>query len=204
MALRESEDVSGRGRQRNKRGEGGKLREMILEAARSILEETGTESAITIRAVTRRAGIAPQSFYLQFGSLSELLLAQYEAGFVELHAALVSAVEGAQDPSERLSFLARAYIAYAIEHPGAYRSLMGTIGQPHTEWRQDDLPGMKTFALLRDAIPARHGDGSTDATDLHTTATLLWTHLHGTAILLIDRPTFPWPELDELIERIVQ
>jgi AcrR family transcriptional regulator len=190
-------------RQRNKRGEGGRLRALLVEAAQGILDETGTESAITIRAVTRRAGVAPQSFYLQFASLDDLLLALYEAGFEHLHAALASAVEYRPDPAARLSELAHAYIAYALEHRGEYRSLMGSIGQQHAEWHEEELPGMATLSLLREGLIARHPLSATDFGELTTATTLLWTHLHGTAILLIDRPSFPWPPIDELIEGVV-
>ncbi|WP_258534454.1 hypothetical protein [Streptomyces sp. PT12] len=46
-------------RARNRRGEGGRLREHIVDAAAALLDETGDERAITLRSVARRIGIAP-------------------------------------------------------------------------------------------------------------------------------------------------
>ena len=45
-------------RQRNRRGEGDRLREEIITAASQIIGETGDDSALTLRAVARRIGIA--------------------------------------------------------------------------------------------------------------------------------------------------
>jgi AcrR family transcriptional regulator len=64
---------TGARRARNRRGEGARLRNELVTAARQLLMTAERESDLSIRAVTRAAGAAPQSFYLQFGSLDELL-----------------------------------------------------------------------------------------------------------------------------------
>jgi AcrR family transcriptional regulator len=186
-------------RQRNKRGEGAKLRAMILDSAQSLLEESGDEASVTIRAVTRRAGIAPQSFYLQFPSLGSLLFAMYGTAFQALHDALVSAGNDAPDPHERLAVISRAYVDFALSNPGRYRALMSSRGVLHDEWDQNELPGAGTFALLRDAVAAARASEPGDAQALHVAATLAWTQLHGMSVLMIDRPTFPWPPVETLL-----
>ncbi len=98
-------------RQRNRRGEGAKLRGMIIDAARGLLEDDGSETAVTIRAVTRRAGIAPQSFYLQFESLDALLFALYEQAFDGLHGAFHDALAPLVDPDARLRAVTCTYPA---------------------------------------------------------------------------------------------
>ncbi|MEK8172669.1 TetR-like C-terminal domain-containing protein [Streptomyces sp. M19] len=52
------DDASTQPRVRNRRGQGGRLREEIVTAAVGLLDETGEESAITLRSVARRVGIA--------------------------------------------------------------------------------------------------------------------------------------------------
>jgi AcrR family transcriptional regulator len=190
--------ASAAGRQRNKRGEGTKLRELILDSAQAVLRESGVESAVTIRAVTRRAGIAPQSFYLQFPSLSNLLFALYDTAFQALHAALVSAGKDVGDPNARLTAISAAYINFAVSNPGPYRALMSSSGTLHDDWDQNQLPGAETFALLADAVGSAE-PSHYDAEGLRVRTTLLWAQLHGIAILMIDRPTFPWPPVDALL-----
>ena len=43
-------------RRRNRRGEGGKLREEIIAAAVELLDEGGDERAVTLRSVARQSG----------------------------------------------------------------------------------------------------------------------------------------------------
>ena len=186
-------------RQRNKRGEGVKLRKMIIDAAEALLEESGSERAVTIRAVTRKAGIAPQSFYLQFPSLSSLLFALYQRGFEALHARLISATDSVTDPKSQLWAASMAYVDFALENSGAYRTLMSSHGAQHPDWNPEKLPGTDTLTLLRDLLQAADKTIGQNPADLHIETTLLWTQLHGIAILMIDRPTFPWPPVRDLI-----
>jgi AcrR family transcriptional regulator len=51
-------------RVRNRRGQGGRLRTDIVTAAAELLDEAGTEQAVTLRAVARRIGIAAPSIYV--------------------------------------------------------------------------------------------------------------------------------------------
>ena len=34
--------------------------------------------------------------------------------------------------------------------------------------------------------------------------TLAWAAVHGTVCLRIDRPNFPWPPLDEMVDGLIQ
>ena len=47
------------GRSRSPRGQGEQLREEILEAAQSLLMETASEDAVSIRAVADAVGVTP-------------------------------------------------------------------------------------------------------------------------------------------------
>ena len=71
-------------RTRNRRGEGARLREDILAAATALLDELGTEEAVTLRAVARRAGITAPSIYSHFPDRQAILLAVVRDAFTEL------------------------------------------------------------------------------------------------------------------------
>lgn len=53
-------------RQRNPRGEGGRLREDLLAGAQRNLERTGSEDRPTLRAMAREVGISAPSIYAHF------------------------------------------------------------------------------------------------------------------------------------------
>jgi hypothetical protein len=45
----------------------------LVEAATRLMATDGREDQVPVRAVARRAGVAPQSFYLHFATIDELL-----------------------------------------------------------------------------------------------------------------------------------
>ncbi|WP_327144488.1 TetR/AcrR family transcriptional regulator [Nocardia sp. NBC_01327] len=186
-------------RSRNRRGEGARLRDELVAAASTLLEDLDGQEALSLRAVARAAGIAPQSVYLHFADRRELLTAVYQVRFTELRATLESARNAVPESAagERLSAVCRAYVEYGTRHPGHYRVLFGTAGTPGWEPSAGQLPGLPTLQLLVDAAAAC---GSADPT---ATATCLWAGMHGLITLRQDRPSFPWPALDTLVDTMV-
>lgn len=189
-------------RTRNRRGEGGRLRVELIDAARRLLMTAERESDVSIRAVTRAAGSAPQSFYLQFGSLDDLLYEVYSIEFGFLREALAAAAAAAGDPAAALLAVSRVYCAYAAEQPGRYRLLTGVRGQAHEQWTVSGMPGRPAFEVLQQTVTAALDAAGSDA-DPFLTAATLWASLHGIVTLRIDRPAFPWPALDDMIGGLV-
>jgi len=189
-------------RPRNRRGQGGRLREELIEAARRLLATAEQEADVSIRAVTREAGAAPQSFYLQFTSLDELLYAVYTVEYQQLRQAMAHAASRVPDPQARLAAVCTAYCEYAQERPGRYRALTGIRGQPrHPGWDGQPLPGAPAFAMLRDTVAEALAAAGSPA-DPFLAACTLWASLHGLVTLRAARPAFPWPPLAEMITSI--
>jgi AcrR family transcriptional regulator len=187
-------------RARNRRGEGGRLREELIEAARRLLAAAQQESDVSIRAVTREAGAAPQSFYLQFASLDELLYAVYAVEYEGLRHAMARAAGQARDPRARLVAACTAYCQFAQEQPGRYRALTGVRGQPsHQDWENRPLPGAPAFAMLHETV-AQALTAAGSPADPFLAATTLWAALHGLVTLRASRPAFPWPPLADMID----
>lgn len=187
-------------RRRNKRGQGGRLREEILDAAHALLVETGSEASVTIRGVARQAGIAPQSCYLQFTTRDDLLWALYGREFERLRTVLEQAADDSEPPLERLRSRSRAYCAYALDEPGAYALLFQTRGVAEHAW-EGLLPGKATIDLWVETVAACL-DADRDA---YRIATDLWAALHGSVTLRRDLPAFAWPAAqEENIDRFIR
>jgi len=203
-------------RVRNPRGQGSRLRGELIAAARQLLSGAAAESELTIRAVTRTAGVHPQAFYLHFDSLGQLLYAVYTAEFAELTKALEAAAFTAVPGEPALRAMCHAYARFALAQPARYRLLMTVPGQPHPDWDPQQLPGSPALRLLADALAAcqptqpdrtaasgadpdagrdRHGPGEC--------AVLLWASLHGLVSLRIARPAFAWPPIEQLVNSSV-
>ena len=186
-------------RARNRRGDGGRLREELVAAARRLLSTAQREAEISIRAVTREAGAAPQSFYLQFASLDELLYVVYELEYDELRQVLASAAGGERDPQASLLAVCAAYCKFGQEHPARYRALTEVRGQPrHDGWAGRPLPGAPAFAVLLDAV-TRAAAAAGSAADPFLAAATLWAALHGVVSLRASRPAFAWPPLADMV-----
>src|SRR5262252_4336768 len=89
-------------RERNRRGEGGKLRADILAGATSLLEQTGSEEAVTLRAVAREVGISAPSIYAHFADREAIVDAIVDTAFADFNVAVRAAIAGVPDPVERL------------------------------------------------------------------------------------------------------
>jgi AcrR family transcriptional regulator len=189
-------------RARNRRGEGARLRDELIAAARALLAAANSESDLSIRKVTQAVGVSPQAFYLRFATLDELLHAVYSAEFAELHAALEEAAAGLAPGEAALRAMCDAYVTFAAERPVPYGLMMGTKGALHEDWDPASLPGTPVLAMLTGALRAC-APGRDGALEPNAAVVLLWATLHGIVTLRDSRPTFPWPPLDEMVRSAV-
>jgi AcrR family transcriptional regulator len=193
-------------RRRNRRGEGGKLRDEIIAAAGEILDEEGDERAVTLRSVARRVGIAAPSIYPHFPDQPAIMLAVVRKEFDQLTATLRAAAEGGRDARQRLLAVCHAYLDLAGTHPERYRTMFGGLWVPalgESSITEEDLTGLGMPALqvivdaLRDCVTA----GQATSTDLFGDAVALWLGLHGLAHQRSVTRAFPWP--DDIADRII-
>jgi AcrR family transcriptional regulator len=101
-------------RRRNRRGEGGRLREEIITAASQIIGEARDDTALTLRGVARRLGIAAPSIYRHFTDVGELKMAVVQRSFAEFARARDAASGDGDDPAARLLARRRAYLRFAL------------------------------------------------------------------------------------------
>jgi AcrR family transcriptional regulator len=193
-------------RRRNARGSGQALRGEIVAAAREVLVEEGYESAVTLRGVARRVGIAPQSIYPHFGGPDEILQAVTVETFGQLGTFIAEAKQGIEVPRERLIAGCRAYIAFGIGNPNLYgllfrrnQLLRGEEPRPGGSGEQDNRdPDAGPFAYLMDGVRQCIADGSSDADDVLSTSVQLWAAMHGFVLLRGNGYQFPWPDLTKV------
>lgn len=200
---------TGRAHTRNPQGEGGRLRQAILDAASSILERTGSDDAVTLRAVAREAGITAPAIYAHFADRDELKFTVIADTFAEIAGSLRAAASTQAEPVARLRTLCHAYLDFAAERPHHYRVLFERhrrITGTSPDFAPVDVQtmvGADAFGVLRDATAACIGAGASTATDPTVAATRIWIGLHGQATLQASMPWFPWPDRTELADEIM-
>lgn len=184
---------------RNPRGEGDRLRATLLEAATELLAESEDPESVSVRAVTRRAGVSPTALYLHFENREELFRAVSEECFAELGAAMDAAGEGVEEPRDQLIAMGHAYLRFARERPGHYAVLFQRHITPKPEDDETKL-GMEVFESLV-AVVARCGVPEDEAFD-H--GVILWMGLHGRAAVASAMPDFPFPDEDRYVELLAE
>jgi AcrR family transcriptional regulator len=181
---------------RHRRGEGHRLRAEIIAAATGLLERSGTEEAISLRAVANAAGIATTSIYLHFDDREALLWAVAESQFGELDG-LMAASDPDAAPIERLRAAALAYCRFGLERPGPYRIMFGATRTPKQHRDFDDLPGAAAFERLHACVRELAPDES------FATTTAIWAALHGIVSLRATMQHFPWQSVAELVDVVI-
>jgi AcrR family transcriptional regulator len=185
-------------RQRNPRGHGERLREQLMDAAAEILREHGNAGAVSVRAVTARAGVSPTALYLHFAGVDELLSAVLERSFAELRRYLLAAESAHQgDADAQLMEMGRAYLAFAMEHPGHYATIFGPRTEP-VEAAIKPQAGEDAFGDLVRAVSRCLRDDR----DPHVVSASIWAEMHGIVTLRHAIPGFEWPSLEAMLEEV--
>jgi AcrR family transcriptional regulator len=199
-------------RPRNKRGSGARLHDDIVQAARTLLEQTGRNDAVTLRAVARVAGVTAPSIYAHFADRDEILLAVIERTFAELATALRPTAASPEPPVPALYSVCRAYLDFADQHPHLYRVLFERHHNAPDDTVQGHndvatMIGADAFEVLLHAVRACIEAGQSTESSAPAATIRAWVALHGMATLHASLPWFPWPPrenlLDEFITRVV-
>lgn len=213
-------------RSRSPRGQGQLLREDILRAAADLLEEGGSDQAVTLRAVARRAGIAAPSIYAHFADRDAIVVTLVREAFAALAGHLNAAASTDANPVGRLHTVCTAYLDFADTSPQRYRimfsgawnptmleedrtvGLDGVTGTPAVSASEDDqlVVGQEAFSVVLCALIDCVHAGRSASSDPFTDATALWVGLHGLAQLRPAAPLFPWPPqlADALVNRLAR
>jgi AcrR family transcriptional regulator len=190
-------------RSRNRRGEGGRLREEIVETAMRLVEGEGGARAVTLRAIAREVGIATTSIYSHFADVDEVMEAVTVKAFGELADLLGNAAAAETDPVARLRAVCHTYVALGAQHPRTYHLLFSEGPRSPAEKSADTTPGADAFHFLREGISACVAAGRSTSRDPDQDATALWTAMHGYVILQTGEPAAPSPPDDHLVDHLV-
>ena len=185
-------------RRRAPKGQGELLRERLIDAAMATLDEGHDVSELSIRGVTRRAGVSPTAFYLHFDDREELMLALLERGFTEFGQLIQQGADRGTNPQQRLMSACAAYIAFSREWPGRYRLLFAPdLEAEETPGGSAEVPtaGDAAFGDLVELITDYLG-GSRSPEQTQAVALGFWMGLHGYATLCGALP----PSVDDLTD----
>jgi AcrR family transcriptional regulator len=174
----------------------GDLRRALIDAAVAIIADLGAE-AFTLREAARRLGVNHRAAYRHFADKARLLAAVAEQGLTALieGARAEIATARASDPEARLVAMARAYVAFAAQHPAHFRVMFG----PRLDGGFDE-PLAEAYQLLEAEIRGAVG-AAVPAGEVSDAAIAYWSTLHGLASLVLMKRV----RAEELrVERVVR
>ena len=151
----------------------GDLRNGLLEAARGILEEQSL-SALTLRAVARKAGVSHAAPYRHFPNHEALLVELGLEGFAELREYIVEAAKVPGPESDRVATIGAAYMRFVAKRPAVARLMFGS-----------QLPNRDKFPALGVAADAI-GDEINIALHDAALGLAVWSAVHGLAMLVLE------------------
>ena len=174
-------NATGRLRKPRGRYHHGNLRQALVSRALRVIAEEGVE-ALSLRDLARRLGVSHAAPAHHFPDRTALLVALAGDGFVRLGAAL----SAAETPvaRERLAAAGRAFLGFALDHPGYFRAMFG----PHVA----ELPRAPEevvraaeagYGVIVRGVEGLVGAGDTRLPYLSFAA---WSFLHGAATLFLD------------------
>jgi AcrR family transcriptional regulator len=195
-------------RKRNPRGQGAHLRDEIIAGATAVLERTGSEDAVSLRAIAREIGIAAPSISRHFSDLTEIIDEVVAEELTGLYQAIVAVAGQSEEPLERLLRMSHSYVNYARTHPAGYRVLIGR--RYLDDWEDRNLTMERTapimaaaIALFSDAIQACVDAGDSESTNVPFDTFITWFSLHGIIAVPAAITSLEWPDDELLIEAAV-
>ncbi|MGB8347712.1 MAG: TetR/AcrR family transcriptional regulator [Ktedonobacteraceae bacterium] len=191
-------------RQKPKPYHHGDLRYALIQAGLEILAEGGS-AGLDLRKVARRAGVSHAAPYRHFADKQALIVAINEEGFRQLAQRIRATLREVPDDSlEQLQAIARAYVLFARENPWLMREMYSGLSIEREAFPSLQLASKGVFHIYAEVVKRGQEQGSIVEGDPAALAGVLWSVLHGVAILVIEnqmRPYADGPEGAEYVTR---
>ncbi len=190
--------------ERNPRGQGELLRARLVAAAIEMLDEGTDPAQLSIRAVTRRAGVSPTAFYLHFTNREALLTAMIDRCFTEFRDAVRAAAAEAADPAERLERAGLAYVDFAHRHPARYALNFVFMKPAEGDAPVKPAAADDSFNDLGALVLDYLAEDDPRRGEIDLVARGIWSGLHGYVSLRQTRTGIGWPDPQEFVQALAR
>lgn len=181
----------------------GNLKAALIEAGFRFLEGNSLDT-LSLRAIAKEVGVTPTAAYNHFADKMALMVEMKTEGFKCLDTFLQSHVNTIEDNDHdgKMRAIARAYIAFAFEHPGIFNLLFTWV--PDKEYITEELAESAACSetLLQETIAAALQNEGYQLNHYQTSIAAFssWSLVHGVTLLLkagvVDAVTncHQWPQ----------
>jgi AcrR family transcriptional regulator len=191
-------------RQKPKPYHHGDLRNALIQAGLELLVEGGAQE-LDLRKVARRAGVSHAAPYRHFADKQALIAAINEKGFQLLAEQIRSSLrEVSDEPVEQLSGVALAYVRFAQENSWLMREMFSGITIEREIFESLHTASKSVYRLYEEVIRSGQERGKIVDGDPTALAGVLWSVLHGLAMLIIENQMRPYADGPEGTERVTR
>lgn len=166
----------------------GRLKDALIEAARNLIEQRGPQG-FSLTEAARLVGVTPAAPYRHFSDREALMGEVARRGFDLFDARLRAAWNGGgPDPDSAFSRMGRAYLDFARQEPGYYRSMFThaqELEAPGASGGGPPAAAAQSFAALNEAAAAVLGARLRSDVDAGRLALEVWALSHGVATLML-------------------
>jgi len=191
-------------RQKPKSYHHGDLRNALIQAGLELLAEGGVQE-LDLRKVARRAGVSHAAPYRHFADKQALIAAINEEGFHLLAERIRSTLrEVSDEPVEQLLGVALTYVRFAKENPWLMREMFSGITIERETFESLHTASKSVYRLYAEVIRRGQERGKIVDGDPTALAGVLWSVLHGLAMLIIENQMRPYADGPEGTERVTR
>ena len=161
----------------------GRLKDALIEAARSLLAERGP-AGFTLAEAAKLVGVTGAAPYRHFSDRNALVAELAKRGFETFGQQLASAWdEGRPDPMTAFRRMGTAYLAFAREEPGLYMAMFGNVATLSN--KEPGAAADKALDILRQAAASVLRQFGASEAGVKNLAFQIWGASHGVAMLAL-------------------
>ena len=187
----------------------GDLKATLLREAIDVARTEGPQ-AVTLRDITRRAGVSVNAAYRHFADRDALMITVAGHGQGQSARAMERRIAALHEPTgwDLLRAVGLGYIDFARAEPGLFQAAyLEPVDLARTEDPGASGEGGRTpYQLLSDALDRMVADGTLPAERRPHAEVPAWSAVHGFAMLVVQGPLreLPPEAVDALSHRVVE
>lgn len=169
-----------------KRYHHGDLRNELIRAGKTILAQEGV-AGLDLRKVARAAGVSHAAPYRHFADKQALLAAIAQEGFEQLAAQMGAALQASTgDTAAQLTSLAQAYAGFGIAYPAHMREMFSGLSIQRVTYPALHAAAKSAFRIVLHVVEQGQACGELRPGEPDDLAVVVWSQIHGVAMLLIE------------------
>lgn len=165
----------------------GNLREALLEAAQTTLEQDSSDK-LSLRGLAKSVGVSPTAVYSHFTDKTALLLELKTEGLKRLTAFMTDEIAKLDNPTPelRIHCIGRSYIHFALYNRNLFDILFGWTPDPERFTPECIAAGTGCEKLIRDALTDLFAEQGLAINNYHASIATFsaWSMAHGISMLL--------------------